>query len=180
MPTGSAEGEFPSGGACSCQIVYFYVNKLRTATSSRTQPRMLRQMFAQTSQYFSSALLFLGVGLLMANPAFGAITPYQPGSNEVSLKDMIPSPDARRNGGEFYNEQYSVSMKLKDGASSYLQLVISNLGAGDGKLAVVWELGLKDGTKVDTRFTMDRKEWTTAKNRFDVQAGKNSWSGKKW
>jgi len=123
----------------------------------------------------------LATALIVIAPLWTAsadIKPYQASDASVTLKEIIPQPDASRNRGEFYNEQYSISTKMKDGASSYLQLVISNLGAGDGKLGIVWELGLNDGTKVETRIKGDRSDWTTSKSTFDVRMGKNRWSGK--
>jgi len=135
----------------------------------------VKERIKNRSSLFLTLLIFF---LVPASSAQADIKPYQGESKPVTVKDIIPTPDASRNRGEFYNEQYSISTKMKGGASSYLQLVISNLGPGDGKLGIVWEMGLKDGTKINTKIKGDRGDWTTSKSKFDIQMGENRWHGK--
>ncbi len=125
--------------------------------------------------------LLLALLWLPAAAQAGDMHRYPAGPGTVSVADIVPRADAKANKGEWYNEQYSISMKLEGNNSSYLQLIISNLGVGDGKLGVVWELRIGDEPKLKSKREFPRDQWKSDNSRFDVRIGNTGnirWHGK--
>ena len=102
------------------------------------------------------------------------LTPFRPASNKVTLSDVQPSYDQPENRtNEFYSEWWSFVFRLEGGYKAYVQFLVSNMGPGDGKAVVKVEFTTPDGRKHNTTTNLNAREWSWAKDKFELRFGDN-------
>ncbi|HQG49591.1 MAG TPA: hypothetical protein PK373_10925 [Sedimentisphaerales bacterium] len=113
-------------------------------------------------------------GHALADP----LTPFQPGSSEVTIQDVLPHFDAPESrGNEFYSEWWSFVFTMDDGYWAYVQFLVSNLGSGDGNVTVRAQLRLPDDQEFSEKTELNAEQWSWARDRFEITFGDNSLAG---
>lgn len=125
------------------------------------------------------SILLLSAALVRPDVARSdPFTPFKGESMPVTVEDIRPHFDQEGNAtNEFYSEWWSFVFQMEDGYGAYAQMLLYNLGPGDGMAAMRTTLDLPDGFHMSEKAMYERGEWDFARDKFEIRLGENVVSG---